>query len=112
VDRSTRNITLGLIGSALVFGCCCVSCVDIRDEPERDANGNIVRHHRHVYFHWWPWYHSHYYGSGWGYGGYGGYGRSYAPSPGRTTTGGGSRPSSGATSRGGFGGTGHATAGG
>jgi hypothetical protein len=111
VNRSTRNIVLGLVGSALVFGCCCVSCVDVRDEPERDANGNIVRHQRHYYFRPWAWHSGGYYGSGWSHGG--GYGRSFVPAPGRSDTGGGgSRPTSGATSRGGFGGTGHAVAGG
>jgi hypothetical protein len=84
--------------------------VEIRDEPERDKNGNVVRHHRRIHLHPWPWHSGGYYGSGWWGGGYGR--SSYAPAPTRTGTGGGSRPSSGVTSRGGFGGTGHAVAGG
>jgi len=114
VFRSTRNIVLTLLGSAALLGCCCTSCVDARDEPERDANGNIVTdangnpvyHHRRYYFH--PWFYHGYYGSPF-------WTHTYSPSysPGRSVGGsGGARPSSGATSRGGFGSTGHATAGG
>ena len=120
--RSTAKIALTLVGSAALLGCCCVSCVDVRDEQAKDANGNALRdqrghvvHHRRYYYRpWWPWWH------GGGY--YGGYGpfwtstRSYSPSYGggslgRTTgggTSGGGRSTSGATSRGGFGGSGHA----
>ncbi len=117
--RSTRNIVLTLLGSAALLGCCCVSCVDVRDEDERDANGNLVRdpnghviHHRHYFYRpWWGWGHSGFYGRPWwsttG---------TYSPSYGRSGTSGtgigGGRPSSGATSRGGFGSVGHATAGG
>jgi hypothetical protein len=111
MTRSTRNIVLGLIGSALLCSCCFVSCVDVRDEDEKDANGNVVRRHRHYYFR--PWYS--YSGGGWTYhpSYYPSYGRSYiAPAPtvpGRP--GGGPMSTSGVTSRGGFGSTGHATVG-
>jgi hypothetical protein len=105
VTRSTRNIALGLIGSALLFGCCCVSCVDIRDEEEKDENGNVVRHHHRFYYRPWLWHSGGYYGGG-------SYGRSpaptFAPVPGRTGPGGAPRSTSGETGRGGFGGTGSA----
>jgi hypothetical protein len=112
--RSSRNIALTLLGSAALAGCCLTSCVQSREEPERDANGNFVRdangnpvYHRHYYFH--PWF---------GYGGYHSYGyplwhgSSYTSSPSGVSSGTTARPSSGVTSRGGFGATGHATAGG
>lgn len=122
MNRSSRNIVLTLLGSAALLGCCCTSCVDYRDEPVKDANGNDVRdsnghvvYHRHYYYH--PWYHS-----GGYYGGrsplwtstYGSYGSSSYTSPARTgsSSSSGSMHTSGATSRGGFGSTGHATAGG
>jgi hypothetical protein len=110
MTRSTRNIVLGLIGSAGLLCCCVPSCIDYRDEEVKDENGQIVRHHRHYYFR--PWYYS-----GWG-GSYGrSYGPVYAPTPGPRvgtggTSGGGSRTSTGVTTRGGFGSTGHATSGG
>lgn len=115
MTRTTRNIVLGLIGSAMLFGCCFTSCVDVRDEEERDENGNVARHHRHYYFRPWYGYHG---GSGWtyrpSYSPF--YSRSYvAPAPSRSApsgTGGGSRTTSSVTSRGGFGSTGHATTGG
>ena len=112
MTRSTRNIVLGLIGSALLCSCCFVSCVDVREEDEKDENGNVVRRHRHYYFR--PWFTSSR-GGGWSYhpGYYPSYGRSYT-SPGTgspSRSGSGSTSSSSVTSRGGFGGTGHATAG-
>ncbi|HEY1381050.1 MAG TPA: hypothetical protein VGF55_29900 [Gemmataceae bacterium] len=118
--RSTRNIVLTILGSAALLGCCCVSCVNVRDEDERDANGNLVRdqnghviHHRHYFYHpWWVWGRSGYYGRPWWT-----TTSTYSPSYGRSggvgrTGSGGSRSTSGATSRGGFGSTGHAAAGG
>lgn len=119
--RSTAKIALTLVGSAALLGCCCVSCVDVRDEQAKDANGNALRdqqghvvHHRHYYYRpWWPWWH------GGGYGPFWTSNRSYSPSygggsVGRTTGGGssgGGRSTSGATSRGGFGSSGHAVGG-
>ena len=122
--RSSRNIVLTLLGSAALCGCCLTSCVDARDDVQRDANGNEVRdaqghvvHRRHYFFRpWWPWWHSGGYSRG--YGPFWTSTRSYSPSytsGGRSSTGsssGGSHSTSGTTSRGGFGSTGHATAGG
>jgi hypothetical protein len=116
MTRTTRNIVLGLVSSAAIFGCCFFSCVDQRNEEVRDANGRVVGHHRRYHYSPWPFW----LGSGWGHSsGYGrsygpGYGRSYS-TPSRTTSGqssGGSHTTTGASSRGGFGGTGHATTGG
>jgi hypothetical protein len=112
VFRSSRHIALTLLGSAALFGCCLTSCVDAREEPQRDANGNVVRdangnvvYHRHYYFS--PWFRS---GPGYGYGFW--HGSSYTNRSSSFVGGGsGGRPSSGVTSRGGFGATGHATAG-
>ena len=113
--RSSRNIFLALVGSAGLLTCCVSSCVDFRDEPAKDKDGNVLRDqqghlvtHRHYYYRPWFGWGTGYGGSG-GYGGYGGssYTRSGPVSPG----GGGSRTTSTTTSRGGFGGTGHATAG-
>jgi len=109
MTRTTRNITLGLIGSAMLLGCCCVSCVDVREEEDKDEKGNVVGHHRHYVYR--PWYSG---GRGWTY--YSGYspsyGRSYGtPAQSPTGTSGGSRTTTSVTSRGGFGSTGHATAG-
>jgi len=111
VTRSTRKIALGLLGSAALFGCCFTSCIDVREEPERDANGNIVRHHRRYSYR--PWFSSRAHAgiplwaafgssSGSSYSRGGGYHHS---SGGR-----GSKSSSGVTSRGGFGG-GHSASG-
>jgi hypothetical protein len=118
VARSTAKIALTLLGSAALLGCCCVSCVDVRDEEQKDANGNVVRdnrghavHHRHYYYR--PW---------WGWGHYGGYGpfwtsrRSYSPGHGSSvgrSSGffGGGHSSSGSTSRGGFGSGSHSIGG-
>jgi hypothetical protein len=117
--RSTRNILLALVGSAGLLTCCLSSCVDVRDEEERDKDGNVVRTaqgqpvtHRHYYFRpWHSWGGSSY---GRSYGWYGGSGGSSYTSSGTrpAPAGGGSRPSGTTTSRGGFGSTGHATAGG
>ncbi len=116
--RSSRNIFLALVGSAGLLTCCVSSCVDFRDEPEKDKDGKPVFDqrghvvtHRHYFFRPWLFDTGGYY-SGYRSGGYyGGYGGSaYTRSPFAPTTG-GSRPTSTTTSRGGFGGTGHATAG-
>jgi hypothetical protein len=121
VFRSSRNIALTLVGSAALFGCCLTSCVNRHDEPERDANGNVVHDangnvvYRHHYY-YRPWFYS---------GGYHGYPLWYSSpyssysssSSGRGVGGSGggvggtSRPGTGTTTRGGFGTTGHATAG-
>src|SRR4051794_10813346 len=114
MQRSTRNLVLGLLGSTALFGCCLLPGCDSREEEVRDEKGNVVAHRRHYYYH--PWFYSSG-GRGWNY--YTSYGSpyyggsSYAPTS-RTTSGttsGGSRPSSGVTSHGGFGSTGSATAG-
>jgi len=121
MQRSSRNIFLALVGSAGLLTCCVSSCVDFRDEPEKDKDGKLVHDqqgrlvtHRHYYYR--PWF-----GWGGGYGGGYGWGGGYRGSGGSTYTprsgpvspgGGGSRSTSTTTSRGGFGGTGHATAGG
>ena len=117
MPRSTAKIALTLLGSAALLGCCCVSCVDVRDEQQKDANGNVVRdsrghavHHRHYYYRpWWGWHGGGYYG---GYGPFWSSTRSYSPghgsSFGRSGGSGGGRSSSGTTSRGGFGSSGHA----
>jgi hypothetical protein len=110
MTRSTRNIVLALIGSAGLLTCCFPACNATQEEEEKDQEGRVVRHvHRPIYRPWyWP------VGWGWGWGGGGSYrsqpayGPSYRPGSGT----GGSRPSGTTTSRGGFGGTGHATSGG
>jgi hypothetical protein len=118
--RSTRNIFLALVGSAGLLTCCVSSCVDFRDEEEKDKDGNVVRDqlghvvmHRHYYYRpWWYNWGGGYYRRSYGGSGYYG-GSSYTSTrigpavPG----GGGTRTTGTATSRGGFGGTGHATAG-
>jgi hypothetical protein len=114
VTRTTRNIALGLLGSAMLFGCCCLQGIDSQDEPVKDNKGQVVGYHRHYYYRPWFWSSG---GRGWHYytaydsphyGGssYSSTGRSYA-----APANGGSRPSSGVTSHGGFGSTGHSTAG-
>ena len=114
MQRSSRNIFLALVGSAGLLTCCLSSCVDYRDEAEKDKDGKPVHDrqghivtHRHYFFR--PWL----FDTG-GYGGYrsGGYygGSGYIRSPSGPSSG-GSRTTSTTTSRGGFGGTGHATAG-
>jgi hypothetical protein len=111
--RSSRNVVLTLLGSAALFGCCCTSCVDARDEPVKDANGNVVRdaqgnivYHRHYFYH--PWFgSSRYYSPGYSFW----HSSPYSSSRSAGFVSGASRSSSGATSRGGFGGAGHATAG-
>jgi hypothetical protein len=113
--RSSRNIVLTLLGSAAMLGCCCTSCVQPHREPVRDANGNEVRdangqvvYHHHYYYHPWFWYGG-YNSYGWPF--YHGSYSSYSPS-GRVVGGGtGVGSTAGTTSRGGFGSTGHATAG-
>jgi len=114
--RSSRNIFLALVGSAGLLTCCVSSCIDFRDEIEkdkdgqvrRDQQGRVVTHRRYGFR---PWF------GGWGgYGGgysWGGGSSSYIPSrTGTSSSGGGSSHSTtSSTSRGGFGGTGHATAG-
>src|SRR5262245_24163591 len=110
--RSTRNIILALIGSAGLLTCCVSSCVDYQDEEEKDKDGKVVHDERaHVVTH-----RRYYYpplvrrGYGWG-GGYSG-SSTYSPRTGPSPSGGGgTRTTSTTTSRGGFGGTGHATAG-
>lgn len=116
--RSSRNIFLALVGSAGLLTCCVSSCVDFRDEPEKDRDGNLVRDrqghvvtHRRPVFRPWLFDSGGYYGgyrSGGYYGGSGGSGYTRSPS---IPTSGGSRTTGSTTSRGGFGGTGHATAG-
>jgi hypothetical protein len=112
VFRSSRNIALTLLSSAALFGCCLTSCHHCEEVAERDANGHEIRdpngnliYRRHCYWrtwgsrsHGWGYYHSSPYSS-------------YSSSGGRAGGGGGTS-TAGATSRGGFGGTGHATAGG
>jgi hypothetical protein len=114
VRRSSRNIFLALVGSAGLLTCCVSSCVDFQDEPEKDKDGNVLRNqqghvvtHRHYYWRPWLW-DTGYYRSGGYYGGSGG--AAYTRSP-VIPAAGGSRTTSTTTSRVGFGGTGHATAG-
>ncbi|HTK77340.1 MAG TPA: hypothetical protein VL371_18900 [Gemmataceae bacterium] len=117
--RSSRNIFLALVGSAGLLTCCVSSCVDFRDEPEKDKDGNLVRDRQghvvtHRHYVWRPWlFDSGGYYSGYRSGGYysGSGGSSYTPARTGPATTGGSRSTSTTTSRGGFGGTGHATAG-
>ena len=122
IPGSTLSHHLDRLSSAGLLTCCLSSCVDVSETPEKDKDGNVVRDqqgrvvtHRRYYFR--PWI-----GSGSSYGGYGsggGYGGSSytsrpVPSTGRPSTGSGgssSRPTSTTTSRGGFGGTSHSTAG-
>ena len=109
-----------LVGSAGLLTCCVSSCVDFRDEVEKDKDGKVLRdqqghvvtHRRYYYRPWFGWGGGYGGGYGWG-GGYGGYGgSSYTTTrPGPTSPGSGTRSTSTTTSRGGFGGTGHATAG-
>lgn len=108
MTRTTRNIGLGLLGSVALAGCflSCSGC-GADDRPYTvDKNGNRVYSStgttRRRYYSggrsWW-WSRPSYYSGG----------SSYSPSPsvGHSTPGvGGSRPSSGTTSRGGFGGIG------
>ena len=58
MTRSTRNITLGLVGSALMASCCITSgCLDTDQErAQREAelrNGTTTAHRR---YHFWPRY--------------------------------------------------------
>ena len=110
--RSSRNIVLTILGSAALLGCCLFpSCseseqpvLDANGNPVHDANGNVVYHHRTYYNQWygprgyygygWPFWHSSPYSS-------------YSSGGGAS----GVRSSFGSTSRGGFGATGHASAG-
>jgi hypothetical protein len=121
VFRSSRNIVLTLLSSVALFGCCLSGCVNRQDEPERDANGNVVRDangnvvYRHHYY-YRPWFYSGtgYYTHGYPFWHSSPYAYSTSSSPGHgigSSSGSASRPGSGSTSRGGFGTTGHATAG-
>ena len=109
MTRTTRNITIGLVGSALMATCCIVSgCLESPEERDARAHGTGTVHHRSRsiwprYF-WWstPRY-------------------SYSPpavgstthsSGGKSSSGSSSSKSGSATSHGGFGSTGHATGGG
>jgi hypothetical protein len=114
--RSSRNIFLALVGTAGLLTCCVSSCIDFRDEEQKDKDGKVLRdqrghvvtHRRYYYRPWFGW------GGGYG-GGYGWGGGSSSYIPTRTGSspsgGGGSHTTTSSTSRGGFGGTGHATAG-
>jgi hypothetical protein len=113
VFRSSRNIALTLLSSAALFGCCLTSCHRCEEVPERDAQGHEVRdangnviYRRHCY--WRTWGRS---GYGWGYYHSSPY-SSYSSSSGVRTGGGVGASMAGATSRGGFGGTGRASVGG
>ena len=94
--RSTRNIILALIGSAGLLTCCVSSCVDYREEEEKDKDGKVVRDqqgrvvtHGHYYYRPW-WYTGSSYSGGYrGGSGYGG--SSYAPARSPVLAGGGSR---------------------
>jgi hypothetical protein len=111
--RSSRNIFLALVGSAGLLTCCVSSCVDFREEPQKDKDGKVlhdqqgrvVTHRRYYYRPWFGWGGGYGGGYGWG-GGHGG--STYSPSR-PSPSGGGSHSTT--TSRGGFGGTGHSTAG-
>ncbi len=105
MSRTTRNIGLGLLGSVALAGCflSCSGCGGQEEPPYTyDKNGNKVysstattrRRHYSGGRSWW-WSRPSYYTGG----------TSHSPSVG------GSRPSSGTTSRGGFGGIGRGSSG-
>lgn len=107
--RSSRNVIVSLVGAASLFGCCLTSCVRCENVPERDAAGNPIHdshgnivYRRHCHYHpfgssvghgYTFWHSSPYYSS------------TYSSSSGV------SHSMAGTTSRGGFGATGHASAG-
>jgi hypothetical protein len=96
-SRTTRALALGLVSSALILTLF-VSCSTCNDGRGAYAGG--TGYHRRSY---WPWY----FGGGWGRSYSGPSYRPSSPSSGHGTT----RSTGGATSRGGFGGTGHSSAG-
>jgi hypothetical protein len=95
----SRNVTLVLLGGAVLCSCCCVLRPPWRDEPddgtqstERSSGSPYSSYHWRTS--WWPVF-------------YGGSSRGYAPPP-RA----GSGPGKGSSVRtGGFGGTGHSMSG-
>jgi len=114
MTRTTRNITLGLVGSALMATCCITSgCLDTDEEreqrmAEQKTTGPHVRRHS---YHFWPRYYW------WSTPRYSYSSPGIGSTVGRSTTGssssGGTKSSSSSsTGRGGFGSTGHSVAGG
>jgi len=112
MTRSTRNITLGLVGSALMASCCITSgCLDTDQErAQREAelrNGTTTTHRS---YHYWPryyWWASPRYSYSPGIYTSSGGGASHSSSGGGTKS-----SSSTTTTRGGFGSSGHAVSGG
>jgi hypothetical protein len=103
MTRTTRHITLALVGSALLATCCIGSGFFDDEDPQGQKSGTTSSHRGYRRSRFWP-------GPFW-------WSRpSYSHSPpvvGRSSgaPSGGSRSSGGATSRGGFGGSGHASGG-
>lgn len=110
MTRTTRNISIGLVGSALMATCCITSgCLDTPEERAAYARNTGTVHHRSRPF--WPRYYW------WSTPRYSysrpGVGSTYSHGSGDHASSGASHSSShGTTGRGGFGSTGHATTGG
>jgi hypothetical protein len=114
MTRTSRNITLGLVGSALMATCCITSgCLDTDEEreqrlAEQKTTGSTVRRHS---YHSWPRYYW------WSTPRYSYSSPGIAPAighgtPGTSSSGGTQSSSSSSAGRGGFGSTGHSVAGG